>query len=160
MTYLSLNYMHEAWHQLWTLQEEMEMVEDDLWIPGKEEAQRWTETELSEAGSIRSEEAALTHLVTKHLRTSSCLQTNSMKRGDVILGEDKKKISSVTHFNKTFTLIKKSRMLCSKQAEKKVKVLQVCQQKVYCPGDWMCWSSHLGSAWQKGLSRIFMIPNH
>ena len=33
--------------------------------------------------------ATLTHLVTKHLSTSSCLQTNSMKRGDVILNEER-----------------------------------------------------------------------
>lgn len=32
----------------------------------------------------------LAYLVTKHLSTSSCLQTNSMKRGDVILGEERK----------------------------------------------------------------------
>lgn len=30
----------------------------------------------------------LTHLVTKHFKTSSCLQTNSIKRGDVILEDE------------------------------------------------------------------------
>lgn len=31
------------------------------------------------------------YLLTKHFRTSSCLQTNSMKRGEVILWGLKKK---------------------------------------------------------------------
>lgn len=32
--YLAFNDMHEAGHQLWTLQEEVKVVEDDLWVPG------------------------------------------------------------------------------------------------------------------------------
>lgn len=31
-----------------------------------------------------------TYRLTKHLRTSSCLQTNSIKRGDVILFKNRK----------------------------------------------------------------------
>lgn len=41
--------MHEPWHQLWTLQEEMEVVKDDLWIPEKEEAEGWTARETRHA---------------------------------------------------------------------------------------------------------------
>lgn len=41
---------------------------------------------------VRGLMATLTHLVTKHFSTSSCLQTNSMKRGDVILGEERGRV--------------------------------------------------------------------
>lgn len=46
----------------------------------------WKEVEEVEVW----QKATLTYLVTKHLSTSSCLQTNSMKRGDVILGEEER----------------------------------------------------------------------
>lgn len=42
MSYLAFNDMHEAWHQLWTFKEKVEVVKDDLWI-SKEEVQ----TEIS-----------------------------------------------------------------------------------------------------------------
>lgn len=45
----------------------------------------WKEVEEVEVW----QRVTLTYLVTKHLSTSSCLQTNSMKRGDVILGEER-----------------------------------------------------------------------
>lgn len=39
--HLAFNDMHEARHQLWTLQEEVKVVEDDLWIPeGRTKTQR------------------------------------------------------------------------------------------------------------------------
>lgn len=38
MSYLAFNDMHEAWHQLWTFKEKVEVVKDDLWI-SKEEVQ-------------------------------------------------------------------------------------------------------------------------
>lgn len=78
--------MHEAGHQLWTLQEEVKVVEDDLWVPGK----RGSSRELRRAGEKNdtTRRKSPTYLVTKHLSTSSCLQTNSMNQGDVILMED------------------------------------------------------------------------
>lgn len=39
-SYLALNNMHEPWHQLRTLQEEVKVVKDDLWVPEKEEAEK------------------------------------------------------------------------------------------------------------------------
>lgn len=85
--YLSFNDMHEARHQLWTLQEEVKVVEDDLWVPGK----RRSGSELrraDEKNDTTRRKRSPTYLVTKHLSTSSCLQTNSMNQGDVILMED------------------------------------------------------------------------
>lgn len=79
--------MHEAGHQLWTLQEEVKVVEDDLWVPGG----RGSRSELrgaDEKDDTTGRKKAPTYLVTKHLSTSSCLQTNSMNQGDVILMED------------------------------------------------------------------------
>ena len=38
-SHLALYDIHEARHQLWTLQQEMEVVEDDLWIPDGEETE-------------------------------------------------------------------------------------------------------------------------
>lgn len=85
--YLAFNDMHEAGHQLWTLQEEVKVVEDDLWVPGKRGSRR--QLRRAEGKNDRTRrKTSPTDLVTKHLSTSSCLQTNSMNQGDVILMED------------------------------------------------------------------------
>lgn len=85
--YLAFNDMHEAGHQLWTLQEEVKVVEDDLWVPGNRGSSRELRR-ADEKNDTTRREKSQTYLVTKHLSTSSCLQTNSMNQGDVILMED------------------------------------------------------------------------
>lgn len=79
--------MHEAGHQLWTLQEEVKVVEDDLWVPGNRGSSRELRR-ADEKNDTTRREKSQTYLVTKHLSTSSCLHTNSMNQGDVILMED------------------------------------------------------------------------
>lgn len=107
VSYLAFDYMHETRHQLRTLQEEVEVVKDDFWIPiqpVKRKGDKNANQRKEDAESISFlsflyvkrlmcwGRAALTHLVTKHLRTLSCLQTNSMKRGDVILCKEQEKV--------------------------------------------------------------------
>lgn len=36
VSYLALDDMHESWHQLWALQQEVEVVKDDFWSPDED----------------------------------------------------------------------------------------------------------------------------
>lgn len=63
------------------------MVEDDLRVPGKRGSSRELRRADEKNDTTRGKKSP-TYLVTKHLSTSSCLQTNSMNQGDVILMED------------------------------------------------------------------------
>jgi len=59
------------------------------------------------------------YLLTKHFKTSSCLQTNSMKRGEVILWRIKKQ-SEHTEIGDTANLITMYRIgLASRQKKKR-----------------------------------------
>lgn len=61
-----------------------------------------------------------TYLLTKHFKTSSCLQTNSMKRGEVILLGIKKHQNKWTEIGDTANLvtIHRIRLVSSKRRKK------------------------------------------
>jgi len=73
----------------------------------------------SGGGEIRNSVFLEAYRLTKHLRTSSCLQTNSIKRGDVILCKENHKLLSVNEVEKNWNYINCynffNKILCKKK---------------------------------------------